>query len=340
MRVAVYHSNSDIRIEEGEVPSIGPGEALMRVMASGICGSDVLEWYRLPRAPLVLGHEVAGVIEKVGAGVTHLAPGDRVAASHHVPCSTCHHCISGNDTLCETLRTTTFDPGGFSELLRLPAINVDRGVYPIPDGLGFEEASFAEPVACVLRAQRRAAMPPGHSVLVLGSGLAGLLHAAAAPTSGAGFVASTDVVGSRLEASLRLGASAAWNASEDVEARLRERLGRLADLVVVCTSAPGALDQAFSLVERGGTVLLFALPDPGTTHTLDMHSLWKDGVRIISSYAGNRADHIAALELIASGRLDVASLITHRLPLERTAEGFGLVAEAGEALKVIIEPQG
>jgi L-iditol 2-dehydrogenase len=181
-------------------------------------------------------------------------------------------------------------------------------------------------------------MPPGHSVLVLGSGLAGLLQVAAAPTSGAGFVAATDVVGPRLEAARRLGA-AAWNASEDVGAKLRERLGRLADLVVVCTSAPGVLDQAFSSVERGGTVLLFALPDPGTTHTLDMHSLWKDGVRIISSYAGNRADHIAALELIASGRLDVASLVTHRLPLGRTAEGFGLVAEAGDALKVIIEPQ-
>jgi len=331
MRAAVYHSNADVRIEERDVPSIGPGEALMRIEASGICGSDVLEWYRIRKAPVVLGHEVAGVIEKVGQGVDHLSPGDRVVASHHVPCNTCRYCLSGHDTLCDTLRTTSFDPGGFCEYVRLPAINVDRGVYPIPDGVSFEIASFTEPLACVIRAQRRAALPPGHRVLVLGSGLAGLLHVAAAPTSGASTVTATDIVLSRLEAARSLGA--ATNLATD------DLPPDCADLTIVCTAAPRALEQALACTDRGGTILLFALPEPGSTFPMPMHELWKDGVTITSSYAGNRDDHLAALALLSSGRIDVAPLITHRLPLAETAEGFRLVAEARDALKVIIEPQ-
>ena len=331
MRAAVYHSNTDVRIEERDLPSIGPGEALMRIEASGICGSDVLEWYRIRKAPLVLGHEVAGVIEQVGRGVEHLHPGDRVVASHHVPCNTCRYCLSGHDTLCDTLRSTTFDPGGFCEHVRLPAINVDRGVYSIPDDLPFEIASFTEPLACVIRAQRLASMPPGHRVLVLGSGLAGLLHVAAAPTSGAGSVAATDLVPSRLEAARGLGATA-HHASDDLPPGS-------ADLTIVCTAAPQALEQALACTDRGGTILLFALPDPGSTFPIPMHELWRDGITITSSYAGNRDDHLAALALLSTGRIDVAPLITHRLPLAGTAEGFRLVAEARDALKVIVEPQ-
>jgi L-iditol 2-dehydrogenase len=284
---------------------------------------------------------VAGVIESVGPGVENVRPGDRVVASHHVPCMTCRRCLAGNDTVCETLRTTSFDPGGFAEFVRLPTINVDRGVYPIPDGMSFEVASFAEPLACAVSAQRLAAMRPGHSVLVLGAGLAGLMHVAAAPASGAGFVAATDLAAPRLDAARRLGAAAALTPDRDLPARLRERLGGgLADLVVVCTAAPAAFTQALACVEPGGTVLLFALPDPGTAFAMDMHSLWKSGVRIMSSYAGNRADHLAAIEMLRSGRVDAASLITHRLPLDRAAEGFRLVAAGGATLKVIVLPHG
>ncbi len=339
MRVAVYHSNRDVRIEEREIPAIGPGEALMRIESSGICGSDVMEWYRMAKAPLVLGHEVAGTIAAVGTGVTGLAVGDRVVASHHVPCNTCRHCLAGNDTICETLRSTSFDPGGFAQYVRLPAINVDRGIYPIPDGVSFEQASFTEPLACVLRAQRIAAMPPGHAVLIVGAGLAGLLHVAASPFFGAGIVVATDVVETRLDAARRMGALRAWHAGEDVPGLLSEACGgRLADLVILCTAAPGAFARALACTEAGGTLLMFALPDPGTTHEMDLHELWKRGTRITSSYAGNRADHMAAIELIRAGRIDVGSLVTHRLPLERTGEGFSLVAGGGDAIKVIVEP--
>ncbi|MBW1998127.1 MAG: alcohol dehydrogenase catalytic domain-containing protein, partial [Deltaproteobacteria bacterium] len=189
MRVAMYYSNRDVRIEEMEVPTIGPGEILLKVVASGICGSDVMEWYRRDKVPLVLGHEVSGEVVSVGEGVEKFKTGDRVAATHHVPCNTCHYCLNGHHTVCDTLlRGTHFDPGGFAEYIRIPAINVDRGVFHIPEAISFEEASFMEPLACVLRGQRNVRFDPGQSVLVLGSGISGLLHIALARNLGAGFV--------------------------------------------------------------------------------------------------------------------------------------------------------
>jgi len=173
MRVAMWYNNRDVRVEEMPTPQIGAGELLVRVEACGICGSDVMEWYRLDRAPLVLGHEISGQIVAVGNGVEHYKEGERVSAAHHVPCNTCHYCLSGHHTACETLRRTNFDPGGFAEFIRLPAINVDRGVFLLPNEVSYEEATFIEPLACVLRGQRLAHMQPGNSVLIIGSGIAG-----------------------------------------------------------------------------------------------------------------------------------------------------------------------
>src|SRR4030065_348230 len=126
MKVAVWYNNLDVRIEDRPTPKIGPGEVLVRVQAGGICGSDVMEWYRIDRAPLILGHEVSGQIVAVGEGVTRYKEGDRVALAHHVPCNTCHYCLSGNHTVCDTLRKTNFDPGGFAESVRPPRRNVER----------------------------------------------------------------------------------------------------------------------------------------------------------------------------------------------------------------------
>ena len=176
MRVAMYYSNNDVRLEEMPTPQIGSGELLVKVHASGICGSDVMEWYRIEKAPLVLGHEIAGEVAAVGDGVEGYKEGDRITAAHHVPCNTCHYCLSGHHTVCDTLRQTNFDPGGFAEYVRLPAINVACGVFPLPDEVSYEEATFTEPLACVLRGQRMAGMQSGCSVLVIGSGIAGLLH--------------------------------------------------------------------------------------------------------------------------------------------------------------------
>jgi len=341
MRVAVWYNNKDVRIEEMPVPQIGAGELLVRVEACGICGSDVMEWYRLNRAPLVLGHEIGGQVVAVGDGVEGYKEGDRISAAHHVPCNTCHYCLSGHHTVCDTLRRTNFDPGGFAEYLRLPAINVNRGVFLLPDTVSYEEATFIEPLACVLRGQRRAHLQPGDSVLVIGSGIAGLLHVQLARALGAGRVIATDINDYRLETAQRFGAEAIINAREDVPARLRElNQGRLADLVIVCTGAVSAITQALKSVERGGTILLFAPTEDGVTIPISLNELfWRNDITLTTSYAGSPADHQVALELIRAGSVPVSKMITHRLSLAETGLGFQLVANPQNSIKVIIEPQ-
>jgi len=337
----MYYNNNDIRIEEMAVPKIKKGELLVRIEASGICGSDVMEWYRIKKAPLVLGHEIGGEVVKVGDGIKKYKVGDRVSASHHVPCNTCHYCLSGHHTVCDTLRKTNFDPGGFSEYVRLPAINVDRGVYLLPEKMSFEEATFIEPLACVLRGQRIAGFTPGKSVLVIGSGVAGILHIQLARALGASIIVATDIVDYRLKKAEQFGADAAFHAEEYKPDLLRKMNdGYLADLVIVCTGAEQAIKQAFQSVERGGTILFFAPTAHGVTIPLSINDLfWRNDVTLTTSYAGSPADHVIAMKLINAGRVNVKDMITHRLPLEKIAHGFKLVAEAKDSLKVIIEPQ-
>jgi len=340
MRVAVYHSNNDVRLDERPRPKTGPGELLLRVEASGICGSDVMEWYRMPHAPLVLGHEIAGQVVEVGAGVTEFKVGDRVMATHHVPCNTCRYCLRGQHNVCGTLRTTHFDPGGFSEYVRLPAINVERGTFLLPETMTYEEGSFLEPLACCIRAQRLARMEPGASVAILGSGISGILHVQLARALGAGKIFATDVSPQRLEYARKFGADTTFEAGPDVSERIREsNEGRGAELVLVCTSAMPAIAQAFRSVDRGGTILFFAPAPPGITFPAPLHDLWKDGISILHSYAGPPHDIVMARDLIAARRVDVASMVTDRLPLEETGKGFKIVVEAGRSLKVLVEPQ-
>ena len=341
MRVAMYYNNSDVRLEEMPVPEIGPGELLLKVEASGLCGSDVMEWYRIQRAPMVLGHEVSGEVVQVGAGVEQYKEGDRLVVTHHVPCNACHWCLSGRHTDCDTLHTTSFDPGGFAEYLRIPQINVNRGVFPIPDHVGYDEASITEPLACVYRGQRRANLQPGQNVLVLGSGLAGLIHINLARALGAGRIIATDMVDYRLDAARKLGADVTFSAMEDVPARLREaNNGRLADLVIVCTGALPALEQALESVERGGTVLFFAPTAPGVSLPVPINDVFfRNDVTLTTTYAGAPADLATAMDMIASGRVQVGEMISHRLGLAEAGLGFKLTADAGDSLKVIIQPQ-
>jgi L-iditol 2-dehydrogenase len=337
----MYYNNSDVRIEELPVPEIGPGELLVKIEASGICGSDVMEWYRIHKAPLVLGHEIAGTVVEVGEGVNSYKEGDRVSVSHHVPCNRCYYCITGHHTSCDTLRTTTFHPGGFSEYVRLPAINVDRGVYTFPDSLSFEEATFTEPLACVLRGQKRAGLVAGQSVVVVGSGISGVLHIALARAMGARCIIATDISQFRIDSAERYGADHAVHAEKDVVKLMKDvNNGRLADLVIVCAGSESAISNAFRLVERGGTILLFAPTNPGVEIPLPFNEVfWGNDITLTTTYAGDRTDHLAALDLIRTGRVEVREMITHRLPLEDTSKGFQLVASADESIKVIIEPQ-
>jgi L-iditol 2-dehydrogenase len=337
----MYYNNNDIRIEEQPVPRIKDDEVLIKIYASGICGSDVMEWYRIDKVPLVLGHEIGGEIEKVGKKINKYQVGDRVSASHHVPCNTCYYCLQGHQTTCNTLRSTHFDPGGFSEYVRLPSINVDRGIYPLPDSVSMEQATFIEPIACTLRAQQQAKIKAGQSVLVIGSGIAGLLHIQLARALGATHVMATDIDEYRLKMAKKFGADEAWNAKEDIPNKIREtNNGRAADLVIICTGAVPAIMQSFSCVERGGTILFFAPTDKGVTIPLSVNDVfWRNDITFTTSYAGSPADHLTALKIIQSGAVNVTDMITHRFGLTEIGKGFHLVAQGKQSIKVIIEPQ-
>ncbi len=342
MRVAMYYNNRDVRLEEMETPRVGPGELLVRIFASSICGSDIMEWYRIKRAPLVLGHEIAGRVVEAGDGVAGFNKGDRVVATHHVPCFACHYCESGHETVCDTLLGGThFDPGGFCEYVRLPLINVERGTWLLPDEVTYESATFVEPLACVLRGQRSAGIRPGASVLVLGSGIAGLLHIKLALANNAGMVVATDLSHERLALARQYGAHHALLADSDVAEEFKKlNSGRGADVVIVCAAAEVVCQQALQAVGRGGVILLFAPAPAGTVVPLSINDVfWRRDITITTSYAASPADCAEALELIRSKRVQVDDMITHRFGLAETGKGFQLVAEGGVSLKVIIKPQ-
>lgn len=333
MRVLMYYNNNDVRIEEMPKPKIGHDELLVKVHASGICGSDVMEWYRIKKAPLVLGHEIAGEIVEAGKNVKGYNIGDRVFVSHHVPCNTCYYCLNGNHTLCETLRSTNFDPGGFSEFVRVPKINVDRGVFLLPDEMSYEQATFIEPLACVIRGQRIANFKPGQTVLILGSGMSGLLHLLLARALGAGKVIITDINEYRLDMARKLGADKVIHANE-------LNNSRFADLVIICTASTGAFDQALKSVDKGGTVLFYALKEPGVILPLPVNEFWCNQIKLISTYANSPYDASMAIELISSKRIIVDKLVTHKLQFDKASFGFKLMTEAKESMKIIFNPFG
>jgi L-iditol 2-dehydrogenase len=339
MRVAMYYNNRDVRLEALPVPKIGAGELLLRTRASGICGSDLMEWYRIKKAPLVLGHEITGEVVEVGAKVDNFQVGDRVFSSHHVPCGTCRYCLAGHQSVCDLLRTTHFDPGGFAEYIRVPKNNVELGTLKIPDTMTYDEGSFIEPLACVVRAQRFARVAEGQTVLVIGSGISGLLHIQLARARGAERIIATDLSDYRLNAAKRFGADATLHGSEDVPAKLLElNGGRLADRVIVCAGALPAAQQATKSVDRGGTLLFFAPTAAGVDLPIPLFEFWRDEINVVTSYAGSGEDLKESLELIRDHKVRVADMVTHRLPLAETGLGFELTASGRDSIKVIIDP--
>jgi L-iditol 2-dehydrogenase len=339
MLVAVYHNNKDVRVEEVPKPEIGADEILLKVMASGICGTDVVEWYRLPKAPRVLGHEATGIIDEVGENVTKYKVGDRVFVSHHVPCNKCRYCQKDAHTACETLHTTNYIPGGFSQYIRVPKINVETGVYKLSPNMSYEEGTFIEPLACAVRGQRLADIQKGDTVLIIGSGMAGILHIQLAKLKGAQKIFAADINPDRLKLAEKFGADQVIDAKGDLPQQLKElNDGRATDKVIVCTGAEKAALTALECVDRGGTILYFAVPDPTTKIPIPITEFWRNETTIRTSYGAAPRDLEEALQILAQKQVNVEDMITHRLGIREAAEGFRLVAEAGKSLKVIIEP--
>jgi L-iditol 2-dehydrogenase len=337
MKISLWHNNRDIRIQDAPVPEPGPGEVLLKVMACGICGSDMVEWYRLPRAPLVQGHEVGATVEKTGPGVADFKSGDRVMAAPKVPCLKCSYCRDGHFPQCSVIRERL--GGAFAQYVLVPKFIVENGLYHLPAAISCEQATFIEPLACVVRAARLGGVSEKKTVLVLGSGVSGLLHIRLAKLKNC-VIAATDVNPKKLELAGEAGAQILIAAGEDVPARLVKETGRKADVVILCTGAMAAVEQAWRSVDKGGTIVFFAAPGPEKNVVIPINDFWTQEVRVLTSYYCGPPDIREAIGLLAAGKIEVDSLVTHRLPLERIAEGFALLLAGQDAVKVIIEPNG
>jgi L-iditol 2-dehydrogenase len=325
MLVAKYYNNNDIRLEHLPIPKIGPGEILVKVRASGICGTDVMEWYRIQKAPRILGHEIAGEIVESQSDKYH--PGARVFVSHHVPCNECKYCQDDNQTACDTLHQGNYDPGGYSEYVRVPKINVDCGVLVLPPQVSYAEGTMIEPLACGVRGLGLIDIRPHHTVLILGCGVSGILNIQLAKLRGARVVA-TDINGYRLNKAKEFGADAAIHANQDLNLK--------ADRVIICTGAYAAVQQAFQCVDKKGIILLFAIPNRDIA--IPIPDFWRNELTVTSSYGAAPVDLEVALALIAQKKINVKDTITHILPLEQIQTAFKIVIEARESLKVVLEP--
>ena len=246
MRTAVWYNNQDIRIAETERPVPGPKEMLVKILACGICGSDIVEWYRLPRAPLVPGHEIGGEVVETGPDVKQFKPGDRVFIAPKIPCLRCDYCKAGHYPVCPHVKERL--PGGFAEYIRVPAALVAGGTYLLPEAISADQSTFIEPLACVVRAQNLSKVAAHQTVMIFGCGMSGLLHIKLAKAKGCQVVA-VDIRPERLDHASRCGADITLNAGEDVPARLLEKDGGHAQVVILCTSAMPAVEQAW---ERNG----------------------------------------------------------------------------------------
>jgi len=340
MKVGVYYRNSDVRVEERPLPSAGDRDIVVKVMACGLCGSDLMEWYRIRRAPLVLGHEPAGMVVETGKLVSNVKIGDRVFVTHHVPCNACYHCRTGHETACTTFQSANnFDPGGFSQLLRVTGKSVETGTFALPDSMSFEQATFIEPLGTAVRALRTVGLKPGQSVLVCGSGVAGLLIIKLARSMGATTIIATDVNPYRLEKARQYGATHTISANEDVPTFVRKvNENRLADAVILSTGALPAARTALMSAERGGTILFFAVPKPGETVDVDFNPFWRDDITIKTCYGAAPIDNMQALDLIKRNSITVTDMVTHRFGINRIGEAFMTGARPDGCVKVIVEP--
>ena len=336
MLAAFYYNNHDVRVEDIPIPRIGEQEVLLKVMASGICGSDVIEWYRVPKAPRVLGHEATGVIAQVGGKVKSVQVGDRVFVSHHVPCFQCRHCKRGNHTACHTLHTTNYYPGGCTVH---PGPQNQRAVWYLQASRHpiLEEGTFIEPLACLRGQRSQTSKPTTH--YSSSAAVSGILHAQLAKFKGVENIIVADINPYKLELAKKFGAHHALDAKANLPEKLKEITGgHLADQVVVCTGATSAALSAMDCVENGGTILFFAVPEPTVKLPVPINQFWRNEIAMRTSYGAAPNDIEDSLRVLATGELKVKGMITHRLDIRESQEGFRLMAEAGQSLKVIIEP--
>jgi L-iditol 2-dehydrogenase len=346
MKAAVFYGPQDLRFEERPLPVPKENELLIRVGACAICGTD-LRTYRFGAAnitkPVVIGHEIAGTVVEAGAALTGWAAGDRVAVAPAVPCCECAYCRRGIHTMCDNLRSIGYQfDGGFAEYMIVPWAAVRAGcVNRIPDNLTLEEATLAEPLACAINSQELLGVGLDDTVAILGAGPLGSMHADLAKIRGASKVILVDVLEHRLELARAFAADVLLNGErEDVTARVREETeGAGASVVIVAAPSARAQEQALTLAAKRGRVSFFGgLPKNNPCASLNSNLIHYRELFIMGAYGSMPRHNRMALDLLASGRINAASLIGLVVPLDQLMDGLEAAAQ-GRVLKVVVKPQ-
>lgn len=347
MRAAVYRGPGRVVVEDVPVPQIEPGEVLLRVAACGICGTDLKKiQHGFVKPPAILGHEIAGTVVAVGAGVKRWKPGDRVVSFHHVPCGACFYCARKLYSQCATYKktgvTAGFEPsgGGFAEYVRVMPWIVERGLVPIPPDVSFEEATFVEPVNTCQKALEKARVAPGEDIFVVGQGPIGLMLLMLARLRGARVWVS-DLLPERRARALSLGAAGAFDpAQPDLVAQLKERTGgRGADAVLLAVPSPELVVHSLTLARPGGRVLLFAQNDPVMRIEFPASAVGVEEKEILGSYSADIDLQEESARLVFSRQLPLRQLITHVFALEAMEQALALAARpTKDSFKVVIQP--
>lgn len=335
MRVVISPATAAIEVIEAPVPQIGPGELLLSLEACGICGTDLMKVYTPGVArPLQLGHEVVGLVEQAGAGAS-FAPGMRLAVAHHVPDFASHLTRRGSAPMDAHFKQSNIDPGGFADFVRVPAEQARHTALPVPDGMPTLRAVFMEPLACCLRALDRVSLTEGDSVLLVGSGAAGLLFAPLLRDRSVALWAA-DLRPERLELAREWGAThGLLVGSADIPQILRgATAGRGADCVILTVLSAQTWQLALDAVRDGGTILLFGVK-PGTEIATDYWALWRREINVVTSYSSTPELLPRAMALLRRGDWALERTISHQLPLAQAAQAFPLMRD-GLVSKVVI----
>jgi len=340
MKAVVYYNNHDVRLEERPVPEIGPGELLVKLEACGLCGSELTEYHMLPRAPLVMGHEPSGVVAKVGEGITKFKVGDRVTTHHHVGCMSCHQCQRGNFTLCENFKKSHLEPGAMCEYFRVPAENTKYDTLILPDNVSFEAGTLVEPLACTLRAIKTTPINSGDTVIIVGMGFIGLGFLELIRHMPAGKIIVLDLNDWRLQQGLKHGATHAINSGKEDPVKTIKELneGRLGDAVFVAVPSIKVWDLGVSLCEKGATIHFGTPMDPEIHWPVNANKLWFEEINFTFSYSTSHVETAAIRDLMAAGRLDADSLVTHKYGMHEVPKAIEQYFEAGESIKQLIMP--
>jgi len=338
MRAAVLRAYRDLVIQEMPIPEVEPGGLLVRTHACGICSGDIMPWYIERKAPLVLGHEMAGVVEAASADAP-FREGDRIFAHHHAPCMKCAWCRRGLYVQCTTWKQPAIVPGGCAEFFAVSATGANFDALIIPDHLPLEAGCLIEPLGCCVKGFNQTSDDRCSGlVVVLGLGPMGLLNLRLAKYYGAQLVIAVDTVPFRMELAKKLGADLVLDyQTQNIEQEVREASGgKMADLVVVGPPQAAAMQSGLAVAGPGAVVLLFSPVTPGQSFTYDPNISYFKEIQFIPSYSCGPDDTQQALELLSAGLIDLDLFISHRFPLERAAEAYNLVADGRDSAKVLV----